>query len=181
MLLARLPETCDYAIIDCPPSNGVVLLNAYVAAQHILCPIQARGMNFQGVERVLALVGELRDLGANPSLDLLGIFANAFDSRTRIARQVLEKMRANYGDLVLDTVVNDCVQISESTDARAPITRYAPATRAAAEFRSLTREIIRRAASRRGYFGLPQHHEESRRLTLIDGHSTQARHQSAGL
>ena len=138
-------------------------------------------MSFQSVERVLALVGELRDLGTNPSLDLLGIFANAFDVRTLIARQVLEAMKANYGDLVLDTVVNDCVQISESVNARTPITRYAPATRAAAEFRALAREIIRRAASRRGYFGVPQHHEERRRLTLIDGYSKQARHQSAGL
>ncbi len=182
VLLARLPETCDYAIIDCPPGNGgVVLLNAFVAAQHILCPVQARGMAYQGVQRVLELVRELRDLGANPSLDLLGIFANAFDARTRIAHQVLEAMQSAYGDLVLDTVVNDCVQISESTDAPEPITRYAPATRAAAEFRSLTREIIRRAASRRGYFGLPQHHEERRRLTVIDGHAAEARRQSAGL
>ncbi len=180
VLLARLPETCDYAVIDCPPGNGVVLLNTYVASQHIVCPVQARGMAYEGVRRVLELVRELRDLGANPSLDLLGIFANAFDVRTRLARQVLDTLQATYGDLVFDTIVNDCVQFAESTDARKPITRYAPATRAAAEFRSLTREIIRRAASRRGYFGLPQHHEERRRLTVIDGHSVPARSQSAG-
>lgn len=181
VLLARLPETCDYAIIDCPPGKGVVLLNAYVAAQHILCPVQARGMAYRGVQRVIDLVSELRELGVNPSLDLLGVFANAFDARTRLARQVLQTLQSTYGDLVFDTLVNDCVQLAESTDAREPITRYAPATRAAAEFRSLAREIIRRSASRLGYFGLPKHHEERRRLTVIDGHSGEARSQSVGL
>ncbi len=180
VLLARLPETCDYAIIDCPPGNGVVLLNAYVASQHILCPVQSGAMAYQGIQRVLDLVRDLRDRGANPSLDLIGVFANAFDVRTRLARQVLDTLRSTYGDLVFDTIVNDCVQVAESTDAQDPITRYAPATRAAADFRSLTREIIRRAASRVGYFGLPKHHEERRRLTVVDDHAPQARSISAG-
>ena len=156
------------------------MLNAYVASRHILCPVHPAGMARRGVQRVLELVKDLRDRGANPSLDLLGIFANAFDARTRLARQVLDALRSTYGDLVFDTVINDCVQLAESTDACDPITRYAPATRAAAECRSLAREIVRRAASRVGYFGLPQHHEQRRRLTVVDNHLPRARSQSAG-
>lgn len=169
VLLARLPDTCDYTLIDCPAGIGVVLLNAFTASDEILSPVQARGMAHGGVIRLLTLLRELRERGGNPHLDLTAILVNQFDARTRIAHQVLRRLRADYGEVVLQTVVHDSARLAESTDSGLPIGQYAPTCRAAAELRSITREIVQRVPTRQGYFAGRARRPEPTRVATAGG------------
>ncbi len=152
VLLARLPDICDFALIDCPAGVGVVLLNALNAAGEILSPVQARGMAPGGILRLLKLIHELRERRTNPCLDLTAVLVNQFDTRTRICHQVVHRMRADYGEIVLQTLVHDSARLAESTDSGLPIGQYAPTCRAATEIRSMARELVQRVPMRQGYF-----------------------------
>lgn len=153
VLLARLSEGCDYVLIDCPASAGVVLANAFVAADAILAPVQAQGMAMAGVQRLLELIGSFRHRSANPGLDLLGLVVNKYDCRTAISRRVQERLRERYGALVLDGVVHESVELAESTDLTTPVVVAGAHSRAAEEIRSVARQVVQRTAAREGYFG----------------------------
>ncbi len=152
VLLARLPETCDYTLLDCPAGIGVVLLNALTAADEILAPVQAKGLASTSITRLLSHIADLRERG-NPALDLTGIIVNHFDARTRISQRVLTELRQTYGPLVMGTVIHESVSVSESVDSGAPVIELPTNNRSAMEFRSLAAEVLARADVRIGYFG----------------------------
>ncbi len=155
VLVARLPSLWDTVLIDCPAAPGVVLVNAFIAADAVLSPVQARGMALAGVRRLVTLVRGLREREANPLLDVVGIVVNQFDERTRVARRVLQQLLQEYGPTVCETRLHDAVVLAESADEGIPVGHYAPTSRAAAEFRALARELERRQRARLGHFGVP--------------------------
>lgn len=152
VLWARLPTEYDYALLDCPASPGVVMLNALSAAHEVLTPVQAKGMARGGLERLQKLVAEVRER-SNRNLDLTGVVVCLFDGRTRLARLVLGELRARYGDLVFDTIVHENVRLAEAADHRQPITAYAPSSRGAAEHAALAFELLTREHRPVSFFG----------------------------
>lgn len=153
VLLARLTEACDYTLIDCPASAGVVLANAFVAADEVLAPVQAQGMALAGVARLLELIRDFRQRGANPALDLLGVLVNKYDARTGISRRVHEQLVSRYGSLVFEGVIHESVELAESTDRSLPVVDGVR-SRAADEIRTAANELVRRATVREGFFGV---------------------------
>lgn len=168
VLLARLTEACDYTLIDCPASAGVVLANAFVAADEILAPVQAQGMALAGTARLLELIRDFRQRGANPALDLLGILVNKFDVRTGISRRVREELVSRYGSLVFDDVIHESVELAESTDRSQPVVTD-PRSRAAEEILAAAGELVRRAAVREGFFGISRADASAPPLRLVLG------------
>lgn len=143
VLWARMCEDYDYALFDCSASPGVVLSNALTAADEVVAPVQAKGMALSGIDRLQRLLGEVADRGSS-KVRLSGILVCLFDGRTRIARIVLGELRAQYGDLVFDTLVHENVKLAEAADQRLPITEYAPDSRGAAEYAAIAFEFMTR-------------------------------------
>lgn len=143
VLWARMCDDFDYALFDCSASAGVVLTNALTAAEEVIVPVQARGMAMGGVERLQRLLQDMTARG-NREVRLTGILVCQFDARTTISRQVLGQLRAEYAELVFDTVVHESVRLSEAADRQRPITDYDPGSRGAAEYAAIAFELMTR-------------------------------------
>lgn len=143
VLWARMCEDYDYALFDCSASPGVVLSNALTAADEVIAPVQAKGMALGGVRRLERTIADVAARG-NSDARLSGILVCLFDGRTRIARLVLGELRAQYGEMVFDTVVHENVKLAEAADHQQPITEYAPESRGAAEYAAIAFELMTR-------------------------------------
>lgn len=150
VLLARLPETDDVTLLDCPASPGIVMRNALMAAEELVVPVQAKGMAVRSIERLVELLESIR-LEGNPHMDIIGILVCMFDARTRIAWRVLRRLRERFGDLVFDSVIHEAVDLSEAADRGLPIIDYRPGSRAAREYEAVAHSLARRSEED-GYF-----------------------------
>lgn len=140
--LARLPAgTWDYVLIDCPPTLGILTINALAAAEELLVPVEAHVMALSGLAQLLHTVEIVRER-LNPELRVSGILACRVDSRTRHAREVVEQLRERNGGLVYQTVIRENIRLAECPSFAQPITRYDPKSSGAADYRALAREIV---------------------------------------
>lgn len=133
----------DYILIDCPPSLNILTVNAMVAADSILVPLQSEFFALEGLSQLLLTVKEVRE-SANPRLRIEGIVLTMHDSRNNLARQVEEDARTNLGDLVFSTVVPRNVRISEAPSFAMPVIDYDPTSKGAIAYRMLAHELIER-------------------------------------
>lgn len=168
VLLARMQAAYDYTLIDCSACTGIVMINACIAADEIIAPVQARGLAGGGIRRLLSLVRELRLRRANPALDLSGIVINRYDAQTAISPRVTAALRKEYGALVLDTVMTESEQLAESTDLRQPVGQGSGTSAAALEVNALAGELVSRQR-RLGYFSRAEHKRTMRTPTLLAG------------
>jgi len=147
VLWARMASDYDYVLMDCGASPGVVLGNALTAADEILAPVQAKGMALGGLARLEKLIERLN---ARTQRDArrTGILVCLFDSRTRISRLVLARLRARYRGLVFDTLIHENVRLAEAADRRRPISWYDADSRGAAEYAALAFEVAGRERRR---------------------------------
>ncbi len=136
----------DYVIIDCPPSLSLLTLNALIAANAILVPLQSEFFALEGLSQLLMTVREVRK-EANRDLRIEGIVMTMFDGRNRLAQQVLKDARDTLGDLVFDTVIPRNVRISEAPSYAQPVTVYDPTSKGSAAYRMLTLEILNRTGA----------------------------------
>src|SRR5690606_19868337 len=90
----------DVVLIDCPPSLGVLTLNAFAAADGLLVPLQCEYYALEGIAMLNRILAQLRENGVNPRLELLGVVMTMFDSRTKLANQVVSEVREHFGDRV---------------------------------------------------------------------------------
>ena len=134
----------DYVIIDCPPSLGLLTLNALVAARNLLVPIQCEFYALEGLSH-LAYTLDLVRRQSNPDLELAGIVMTLFDSRTTLSGQVVEEVRRIYPQQIFDTVIPRNVRLSEAPSYGQPISVYDPRSRGGLAYAALTRELLRRA------------------------------------
>jgi len=143
--LRRLEGDYDYAILDCPPSLGLVTLNALAAARRVLITIQTNRWAFSAQRRILKLVAELRD-EINPSL---GFYALATMHRTNVIvhREVLEKMREHFEEIALSTIIRFTATLPEAASARQTIVDYAEGSKAHLDYKQLAAEIDARLRS----------------------------------
>ena len=130
----------DFILIDCPPSLGLLTLNALRAADSVLVPLQCEYYALEGLTALLDTVGRVRDT-LNPRLALEGLVLTMFDGRNSLARQVHEEVRTHFGDQVFRTVIPRNVRISESPSHGMPVISYDPSSRGAVAYRALAAEI----------------------------------------
>jgi chromosome partitioning protein len=135
----------DYILMDCPPSLGLLTVNALVAAPEVLIPIQCEYYALEGLEQLLRTV-ELVKSHLNHSLKISTILLTMFDSRTRLATQVAEEVRSHFGDLVLSSVIPRSVRVSEAPSYGQSVMTYDPGSSGALAYLEAAREMAFRNA-----------------------------------
>ena len=133
-------EAFDYVFVDCPPSLGILTVNALAAADKVLVPMQCEYYALEGLTALLDTIGRVRET-LNPTLSLEGLLLTMFDGRNSLARQVQDEVRTHFGDQVFRTVIPRNVRVSESPSHGMPVLVYDPASRGAVAYRALAREI----------------------------------------
>ncbi len=133
----------DYILIDCPPSLNILTVNALVAAQSVLVPLQSEFFALEGLSQLMLTVREVRSQ-ANPALRIEGVALTMVDRRNNLAQQVEADARANLGALVFQTVIPRNVRISEAPSHAQSVLDYDPASAGAAAYRALAAELMSR-------------------------------------
>lgn len=141
-LLGRLPASWDYVLLDCPPSLGLLTVNALAAVREVLVPVEAHVMALKGLAQLLQTVDVVKDR-LSPDLRVSGILACRVDGRTRHALDVVDRLREHFGKLVFRTVVRENVRLAEAYSFAQPITVYDPRSAGAEDHRSLAHEVTR--------------------------------------
>ncbi|CAB4846387.1 unannotated protein [freshwater metagenome] len=132
----------DYVLIDCPPSLGLLTLNALVCADEVLIPIQCEYYALEGLGQLMRTVG-LVTTELNPSLSVSTILLTMYDARTRLAAQVAEEVRAHFGDRVLRTQIPRSVRLSEAPSYGQTVMTYDPGSPGALSYLEAARELAR--------------------------------------
>jgi chromosome partitioning protein len=143
ILSERLDEAndnYDICLIDCSPSLSLLTLNALVASDELIIPVQAHYYALEGLKLLLETVDIVKKR-FNQNLQILGILLTFVESRTRLSRQVQRQMREFFGDLVFDTVIHKDVRLAEAPSAHEPVFTYAPQSNGATEHKILAEEI----------------------------------------
>jgi len=141
--LERLPGEWDFIFIDCPPSLGILSVNALAGSREVIVPVMAHVMALAGLAKLLETVEVIKER-LNPVLAVTGILACRVDARTRHALEVLEELRRRFKGTVYKTTIPENVRVAESFSFAKPITQYDSRSSGAEAFRSLARELIRR-------------------------------------
>jgi chromosome partitioning protein len=149
-LLNPLKPDYHYIIVDCPPALDLLTLNALVAADALLIPIQCEYFALEGVSELLETMERVRE-GFNPRLQLEGVLLTMFDERTNLARQVADDLREFFGDKAFATVIPRNVRLAEAPSFGKPILLYDVRSRGAESYISLAKEIM--AHDKRGATG----------------------------
>ena len=138
--LAGLLDSFDYILIDCPPSLGLLTVNALTAAHAVLIPIQSEYYALEGLTQLVATIHLVRD-HLNPQLEIKGVVITMYDARTNLSSDVAREVRRHLGDRVFETIVPRSVRLSEAPSYGLPIALYRPDSRGAEAYRSLATEL----------------------------------------
>lgn len=138
--LSEVNGSYDLCLIDCSPSLSLLTLNALVASDEVLIPVQTHYYALEGLRQLLETINIVKQR-FNSNLEILGILLTFVESRTKLSRQVQRQMREFFGDLVFDTVIHKDVRLAEAPSAHEPVFTYAPQSKGATEHRILAEEI----------------------------------------
>lgn len=133
----------DYIFIDCPPSLGLLTINALVAADELIIPIQTEFYALEGVTKLLESMKRVKNM-LNPNLEIFGILLTMYDGRTTLSRQVASEVRNFFTDQVFETIIPRTVKLSEAPSYGIPITLYDPMGKGALAYIDLAKEVIAR-------------------------------------
>ncbi|NDD66373.1 ParA family protein [bacterium] len=142
-VLAPLCPFYDFIIIDCPPSLGLLTLNALVATHRTLIPVQCEYFALEGIAGLLNTLTIVKDT-FNPDLEIAGILLTMYDKRTALNRQVAENVRRFFKDLIFETIIPRNVRLSEAPSHGLPISLYKRNSRGAIAYLNFAREVCRR-------------------------------------
>ena len=156
LTVLRNDRTFDFVLLDCPPSLGVLMTNALAAADELLTPIQCEYFALEGLVKIVRVVEQVRDSGANDHLEIGGIVMTMYDGRTKLSAQVVAEVRAHFGPRVYDTVIPRTVRLSEAPSFGKSILEYDPRGSGAEAYRALSREFLSRHQPRATVPGLSQ-------------------------
>jgi len=144
-VLRKVSGDYDVILIDCQPSLGILTVNALTASHGVLIPLECEFFALRGVALLIETIDKVRDR-LNPAIELDGILATMYDSRTLHSREVLERVVDAFGDSVLETVIGRTVKFPDASVAGVPITEFAPEHAAAKAYKQAARELIQRGA-----------------------------------
>ena len=142
-VLEPIRERCDYVIIDCPPSLGLLTINALVAADGIIIPIQCEYLALEGLSQLLNTVNIVKTK-LNSALFIVGVVMTMFDSRTRLAADIVREVRNHFPKEIFETIINRNVRLSESPSFGQSILDYDPTSPGGLAYRALAEEVIAR-------------------------------------
>lgn len=142
-LLSPVMEEYDYIIIDCPPSLGLLTLNALTSSQYVLIPLQTEFLALQGVAKIKQVIDKVR-FRLNKGLEIGGVIATMYDNRKILNRDVVETIKKYFGDKVFNTMIRDNVALAEAPAQRKDIFDYNKSSPGAEDYLSLCRELIAR-------------------------------------
>jgi chromosome partitioning protein len=141
--LGPVRERFAFTMLDCPPSLGPVSVNALVAADRVIVPVQAEYLALEGLVQFLDTVGMIRR-ELNPSLNVSGLLITMHDERTRLAHDVERELRDHFPEMVFETVIPRSVRVAEAPSYGLPVTEHAPASRGSEAYRALAEELSAR-------------------------------------
>ena len=136
----------DFCVMDCPPSLGLLTLNALVASTDVIVPVQVNYYAMEGLRQLLETADIIRVNFQPCYVKILGLLLTFVEDRTLLSREIQHQMREYFGDLVFDTVIHRTVRLAEAPSAGESILTFSPGSRGAAEYIALAEEIIRREA-----------------------------------
>jgi chromosome partitioning protein len=142
-ILEPVRNEFEYVIIDCPPSLGLLTINALTAADGLLIPIQCEYYALEGLSKLLDSV-RLVKTHLNPDLEVFGVVMTMYDSRTRLAQQVVDEVRDFFEEKVFKTLIPRTVRLSEAPSFGQPVTLFDPHGKGAEAYRSLAKEVMDR-------------------------------------
>lgn len=134
----------DYIFVDCPPSLGILTMNALTAADAILIPLQCEYYALEGLSVITRLVRQLQESGANPGLSVEGIVMTMYDMRTNLSQQVVKEVITHFGDKVYETLIPRSVRLGEAPSFGKPVIAYDRHCTGAAAYRQFAREFLKR-------------------------------------
>jgi chromosome partitioning protein len=143
--LAEVSHTYDVVLIDCPPSLGLLTVNALVAAEHVIVPIQCEYYALEGLRQLITTVDRVT-LSLNPELVLGGVVLTMYDGRTNLSQNVVDEVRDHFGANVFDSVIPRSVRLAEAPSYGEPIRVFDPESRGATAYEALADELCARFA-----------------------------------
>jgi chromosome partitioning protein len=160
-LLAEVAPDYDYLLLDCPPSVGLLTVNALTAADAVLIPIQCEYYALEGLTQLIATVNLVRD-NLNPDLEIKGVVLTMYDGRTNLSADVAAEVRRHLGAAVFDTIVPRSIRLSEAPSFGLPIALHRPDSKGAEAYAALALELLRRNGSTRVSQPAPAKSSEAR-------------------
>ena len=145
--LAPVKETYDYVLIDTPPSLGLLTINALVASNGVIVPVQCEYLSLRGLVQLENTLSMIRE-NLNPDVGIEGILPTMYDSRTLHAREAVEILQENFGDLVFNTKIKKTVRYAEAPVKGSSVLKYDPSGSAAQAYRDLAKEVLNGAQAR---------------------------------
>ena len=140
-IISKMPNNYDYTIIDCPPSLGLLTINALTAADGVFVPIQCEYYALEGLGQLVNTINLVRQ-HLNNDLKIKGVLLTMYDSRTNLSSQVAEEVKAYFKGLVYTSIIPRNIRLSEAPSYGKPIIDYDPRSKGADVYRSLAREVI---------------------------------------
>jgi chromosome partitioning protein len=147
--LAAVGDRFDFIMLDCPPSLGLLTVNALTAADSVLIPLQCEYYALEGLSQLMATIDLIRD-HLNPALTLKGVVLTMHDGRTSLSADVTNEVRRHLGSQVFDAVVPRSVRLAEAPSYGQPIAEYSPNSRGALAYQAITAELLARSGQQPG-------------------------------
>ena len=141
--LMPLKEKYDFILIDCPPSLGLLTINALIAADSLIIPIQCEYYALEGVTKLLESMNMVKKR-MNPDLEIFGVVMTMFDSRTTLSKQVVDEVQSFFGKKMFKTIIPRNVKIAEAPSHGMPVSMYARISKGASAYAKLAKEVINR-------------------------------------
>jgi chromosome partitioning protein len=145
--LTAVKENYDYILIDTPPSLGLLTINALVASDHVIVPVQCEYLSLRGLVQLENTLSMIRE-NLNPNVEIMGILPTMFDRRTLHAREAVEILEENFGDLVFKTRIKKTIRYAEAPVKGTSVLKYDPTGKAANAYRDLAKEVLNGAKAR---------------------------------
>ncbi len=145
MLLNQYSSDYDYCIIDCPPALSTLTVNAMVASDYLLIPLNALYYSLTAIESIFSIHADVQKTGLNPDLKILGAFVTNYDGRRRIEQEINNVIKENYASILLNTIIRKDVKITESQTPPncTDIFDYSLSSKGATDYHSLTLEVLK--------------------------------------
>ena len=141
--IVEITSDFDYVFIDCPPSLGLLTINALVAAKSLLIPIQCEYYALEGVTKLIESMRMVKSR-LNGDLEIFGVVMTMFDARTTLSKQVVEEVQNFFGNKMFKTLIPRNIKLSEAPSHGLPVTLYAPSSKGSIAYSKLAKEVIRR-------------------------------------